>query len=349
MSRATSGALNAAKMDVSHQAGTALAEPMTSPVTAQPTFSVVVPVCNERAGLPELYRRVKAVMDQISDDWELVLVDDGSLDQSAEMIALLCAQDDQVRGIRLTRNFGSQIAVTAGLDAARGRAVVLLDANLQDPPEVIPELVSQWRAGFDVVYGVRSGRTQASWFKRATMSGFSRLIQHITHVDISLDAGDFLLMDRRVVDAIKQMPERQRFLRGMVSWIGYKQTEVNYQCQPRSAGETNLTFGRMLDFVLDAMTGFSTLPLQFASYSGFAAVLLSGLVIAMVVLSGPSGAGQAWLSQLTTVAMVLFLGGVQLICTGIVGAYLGRVYGEMKQRPLYLVDQRWGFTEQTKR
>jgi dolichol-phosphate mannosyltransferase len=357
MNEATDGVLSAASIDVFSDARAASTEPVVTRANEVPAFSIVVPVCNERAVLLELYRRVRAVMDQammgrisgqMSEDWELMLVDDGSRDQSAEVMAFLCAQDSRVRGIRLTRNFGFQVAATAGLDAARGRAVILMDADLQDPPEVIPELVSQWRAGFDVVYGVRSEREGESWFKRASASGFYRLIGRITNVNIPPDTGDFRLMDRRVVDAIRQMPERHRFLRGMVSWVGFQQTGVRYKRQPRYAGETKFTLRKMLHFALDAITGFSSMPLQLASFFGFASVLLSGLALVTVIALSLSGAAQAWLGQLTTMAAVLFIGGVQLICTGIVGEYLGRMYDEMKQRPLYLIDQRWGFSEQTK-
>ncbi|NTV63968.1 MAG: glycosyltransferase family 2 protein, partial [Oscillochloris sp.] len=194
-----------------------------------PTYSIVVPVHNEAAGLAELHRRVLAVMAQTSEPWELVLVNDGSRDQSVAEIARLCARDSHVRGISLTRNFGFQIAVTAGLDVARGQAVILMDADLQDPPEVILEMITQWRAGFDVVYGVRASRAGETWFKKATASAFYQLIGKITSVNIPRDTGDFRLMDRRVVEAIQQMPEHHRFLRGMVSWVGFRQTGVRYE------------------------------------------------------------------------------------------------------------------------
>ena len=314
-----------------------------------PVFSIVVPVHNEMAALPELYRRLKAVMEQYTEAWELVLVNDGSQDQSAQAIALLCAQDDHVRGISLARNFGFQIAVSAGLDAARGRAVILMDADLQDPPEVIPEMISQWQVGFDVVYGMRSERVGETWFKRTTASGFYRLIQHIASVHIPLDTGDFRLMDQRVVDVIRQMPERHRFLRGMVSWIGFQQVGIPYKRDARYAGTTNFTFRKMLHFALDAITGFSNMPLQLASYSGFAAVLVSVVMWLVALAIRLFGAVPAWPDQLITLAMVFFLGGIQLICTGILGEYLGRMGDEIKQRPLYLVDRRWGFRQQSRR
>lgn len=315
----------------------------------EPVFSVVVPVHDEAATLPEMYRRVREAMDASGERWELILVNDGSGDESAVVIAQLCKLDERVRGIGLSRNFGFQIAVTAGLDVARGRAVVIMDADLQDPPEVIGEMIAQWRAGFDVVYGVRGERAGETWFKRATASGFYRLIRRLTHVNIPLDTGDFRLMDRRVVEALKQMPEKSRFLRGMVSWVGFRQTGVRYKRQPRYAGESKFTVAKMLRFALDAITGFSYIPLQLASYLGLTAALASALAIVAVVALRVLGEGQPLTGQATTLIAVLFIGGVQLICLGIVGEYLGRIYDEVKRRPLYLVAQRWGFNDATGR
>lgn len=310
-----------------------------------PTISLVVPVYNEEGGLRELYRRVKAVMDTTSETWELVLVNDGSRDSSADIIAALHQQDMRVRGISFSRNFGFQVAVTAGLDAVRGDAVVLLDADLQDPPEVLPDMIARWREGYDVVYGVRNEREGETWFKRATAAAFYRIIRGITSINIPVDTGDFRLMDRRVVEAIRQMPERHRFLRGMVSWVGFRQTGVSYQRHARYAGKTNFTLGKMMRFALDAITSFSYAPLQLASYAGFVIALLSAVSILAVIALRLLGASQPLLGQATTLVVVLFLGGVQLIGMGLLGEYLGRMYDEIKGRPLYLVDQRWGFDE----
>lgn len=326
-----------------------LAPRESMPNTAdEPTFSIVTPIHNEAQGLPELYRRVRAVMETTHAAWELLLVNDGSQDDSAAVIADLCAQDGRVRGLSLARNFGFQIAVTAGLEAARGRAVILMDADLQDPPEVIPDLIAQWRSGFDVVYGVRSERVGETWFKRATASLFYRLIRRITNVNIPLDTGDFRLMDRRVVEALRQMPEQHRFLRGMVSWVGFKQTGVTYKRQPRFAGRTNFTLGKMLRFALDAITGFSYMPLQLASYLGLGMAGLSGVSILGVVALRLFGADQPLTGQATTLVAVLFLGSIQLMGLGVVGEYLGRMYDEVKRRPLYLVERRWNFDEGAK-
>ncbi len=309
----------------------------------EPTFSIVVPVYNEAAVLPELHRRVSAVMDATGEPWELVLVNDGSRDESPQGIAALCAADSRVRGISLSRNFGFQIAVTAGLDVVRGRAVILMDADLQDPPEVIPEMIKKWREGYTVVYGVRSEREGETWFKRATASGFYRLIRRITRVDSPADTGDFRLMDRRAVDAIRQMPEQNRFLRGMVSWVGFKQTGVLYKRQPRLAGQSKFTVTKMLHFALDAITSFSYVPLQLATYLGLIVAALSAIAIVIVIILRLFDVDQPLLGQATTLVAVLFLGGVQLICLGIIGEYLGRIYDEVKRRPLYLVAERWGF------
>jgi dolichol-phosphate mannosyltransferase len=293
-------------------------------------------------GLPELYRRVKQVLERTGETWELVLVDDGSRDASAQVIAQLCAQDRRVRGLSLSRNFGFQVAVTAGLDAARGSAVILMDADLQDPPELIPQLIEKWWAGYEVVYGVRSERAGETWFKRATASAFYRLIRRLTSVDIPLDTGDFRLMDRRVVEAIRHMPEQHRFLRGMVSWVGFKQVGVSYRRQPRYAGQTSFTVIKMVRFALDAITSFSNVPLQAASYLGLAFALAGGLLLALGGAQRLLGGGQWFAGAAVTVVTGLLLGGVQLLCLGVIGDYLGRMYDEIKGRPLYLVERRWG-------
>lgn len=312
----------------------------------KPTISIVAPVYNEEAVLPELHRRVAEVMDGLGENWELVLVNDGSRDRSADVIAALHAKDARVRGLSFSRNFGFQIAVTAGLDHAQGDAIILTDADLQDPPDVYQEMIARWRDGYDVVYGVRREREGETWFKLVTAKLFYRLIHRITSIDIPLDTGDFRLMDRRVVDAIRRMPERNRFLRGMVPWVGYRQTGVYYQRQARFAGESK--FGgvrQMLPFAIDAITSFSYLPLQLATYMGFGMAALSALAILIVigVRLFVHGAETPLGGQATTLVTVLFLGGVQLISLGIIGEYLGRIYDEVKERPLYLVDRTWGY------
>jgi glycosyltransferase involved in cell wall biosynthesis len=313
----------------------------------KPTISIVAPVYNEEAVLPELYRRVVQVMDQLDESWELVLVDDGSRDRSADLIANLHERDPRVKGISFSRNFGFQEAVTAGLDHASGDAVILTDADLQDPPEVMPEMIAKWREGNDVVYGVRSEREGESWHKKFTAMAFYRIIHRITSVNIPLDTGDFRLMDRRVVDSLGRMRERNRFLRGMVPWVGYKQTGVYFKRAARYAGEAKYSsYRRMIRFATNAITGFSYVPLQLATYLGFVIALISGLAILAVILLRLFGPDTPLLGQATTLVAVLFLGGVQLISLGIIGEYLGRIYDEVKGRPLYLVDKKWGYDRQ---
>lgn len=308
----------------------------------KPVYTVIAPLHNEQDGLAELYRRVKLVMDSTGETWELVLVNDGSTDDSPRLMAELHERDDRVRGISLSRNYGFQVAVTAGLDHAQGDAVILIDADLQDPPEVIPEMIAQWRAGHDVVYGVRGEREGETWFKKASASLFYRLIHRITNVNIPVDTGDFRLMDRRVVEAIRAMPERNRFLRGMVSWVGFSQVGVTYTRSPRFAGTTKFTLRKMVRFGLDAVTGFSYFPLQLASFLGFLFASISALAALVVIGLRLFGSNAPLLGQATTLVAVLFLGGIQLICLGIIGEYLGRVYDEVKARPLYLIDRTWG-------
>lgn len=316
---------------------------------ARPILSVIAPVYNEEPVLPELHRRVQAVMDGLGEPWELILVNDGSRDRSAEIIAELHAQDPRVKGISFSRNFGFQVAVTAGLDHAQGEAIILTDADLQDPPEVIPDMVAQWRAGYDVVYGVRTEREGETWFKKLTAKIFYRLIDRITGINIPLDTGDFRLMDRRVVDAIRRMPERNRFLRGMVPWVGFKQIGVPYRRKARYAGASK--FGgvrQMLPFALNAITSFSYVPLQLATYLGFFIAGFSALAILTVIGIRLFTPHAELVGQATTLVIVLFLGGVQLISLGIIGEYLGRIYDEVKGRPLYLVDQTWGMAEDSR-
>lgn len=306
-------------------------------------ISIVAPVYNEETVLPELYRRVRDVMDAQPFDWELVLVDDGSRDGSATVIAALHEQDGRVRGVSFSRNFGFQIAATAGLDYALGDAVILTDADLQDPPEIYPAMIAQWLDGYEVVYGVRASREGETWFKLFTAKAFYRLIYRITDINIPLDTGDFRLMDRRVVDAIRHMPERNRFLRGMVPWVGYRQVGVEYDRAARYAGEAKFTsVKKMLPFAVDAITSFSYFPLQLATIFGFAIAGISALAILVVIAIRLFGPAHPLEGQATTLVSVLFLGAIQLISLGIIGEYLGRIYDEVKGRPLYLIQQSWG-------
>lgn len=299
-------------------------------------YSIVVPVYNEAENLPELHRRVRDVMDSLGEPWELVLVDDGSVDGSTEQIRHLAQNDPHVRPVIFARNFGHQIAVTAGLDYARGQAVIIMDADLQDPPEVIPRLLERWREGYEVVYAVRAEREGETWFKKATAALFYRLIYRIADVKIPLDTGDFRLLDRKVVDILRQMRERHRFLRGMAAWVGFRQIGVEYRRAARFAGETKYPFRKMLRLALNAITGFSYFPLQLATFFGFFCAGLAIFSIPVVIILRMTG-WQAFQGQATTLIAVLFLGGVQLISLGILGEYIGRIYDEVKGRPLYVV------------
>lgn len=304
----------------------------------KPTISIIAPIYNEMGNLDQLYERVSQTMETSQKSWELILVDDGSKDGSTEKIRSLAAKDERIRPVIFARNFGHQIAVTAGLDYARGAAVVIIDADLQDPPEVILDLISKWQEGYEVVYAVRGEREGESWFKLATASLFYRLIYRITDVDIPLDTGDFRLIDRKVVDILCQMRERHRFLRGMASWVGFKQIGVTYKRAARYSGSTKYPLKKMIKFANDAITGFSYFPLQVATYMGFISAGLSIIAIPVVIIMRLAGS-QAFFGQATTLIAVLFLGGVQLISLGILGEYIGRLYDEAKGRPLYIVSE----------
>ncbi|HOW92671.1 MAG TPA: glycosyltransferase family 2 protein [Anaerolineaceae bacterium] len=304
----------------------------------KPVFSIIAPVYNEICCLDALVERVADVMDQTGEDWELVLVDDGSTDGSTEKIRELAGGNTRVRPVIFARNFGHQIAVTAGLDYSRGDAVVIIDADLQDPPEVILDLIQKWREGYEVVYAQRSEREGETWFKRITASIFYRTIFRITDVKIPLDTGDFRLLDRKVVNVMNTMRERHRFLRGMSAWVGFRSIGVPYKRAARFAGTTKYPFKKMLKLALTAVTSFSYVPLQIAMWIGFLSAGIAILAIPVVIILRLVGS-QFFFGQATTLIAVLFLGGVQLISLGILGEYVGRIYDEVKGRPLYIVSE----------
>jgi dolichol-phosphate mannosyltransferase len=310
----------------------------------KPEISVVVPCFNEDAVLPETTRRLIASLEVIDRPFEIIYVDDGSEDNTPPMLTDLHASDPRIRVVRLSRNFGHQIAISAGLEYARGAAVVLIDADLQDPPEVICEMVDLWKQGYDVVYGTRDNREGETAFKTFTAKWFYRIINRVSDVAIPLDSGDFRLLDRKVVDALLSMPERDRFMRGMVSWVGFRQISVSYNRAARHAGDSKYTLFRMARFAADGILSFSIAPLRVASVMGvasFALSLLGGLTAAGVgVASGHWVSPWAWV-----LLAVLFLGGAQLLCLGIFGEYLGRTYAENKRRPLFFVRETLGFDE----
>ncbi|MBN1259120.1 MAG: glycosyltransferase family 2 protein [Anaerolineae bacterium] len=302
-----------------------------------PRFSVVAPVFNEEALINEFYARVHAVMETLGEPWELILVDDGCRDRSPELMDQLHAQDpEHVVVLHFSRNFGHQIAITAGMDHARGEAVTFIDSDLQDPPEVIAEFIAKWREGFDVVYGIRSEREGETWFKLFTARLFYRIIQALTEVTIPMEAGDFRLLDRKALEALRELREKHRFVRAMVSWIGFRQTGIYYKRHARKAGETKYPFRKMFKLALDAITGFSFLPLKLATWAGTLAVV-AGLLLAVGLLILKMNGVLPLAGQGLTASLVLFMGGVQLWVMGILGEYLGRIYDEARQRPLYII------------
>jgi dolichol-phosphate mannosyltransferase len=291
--------------------------------------SVVVPAFNEGAVLEEFHRRATAALSAIPDaDYELIYVDDGSTDDTFAKLRAM---------IKFARNFGHQVAITAGIDHAKGDAVVVIDADLQDPPEVIALFVEKWREGFDVVYGERASREGESAFKLWTASLFYRLLNRVTKIRIPLDVGDFRLMSRRATDEFRKLREQDRFVRGLVSWIGFRQTGVGYEREARFAGETKYPFRKMLKFAFDGITSFSNVPLRVASWLGYVAAGIAFVYLVTLpiqkLIPGFTVPGFS-----TTVGAILFLGGIQLICLGIIGEYIGRIFNELKGRPLYIVE-----------
>lgn len=300
-----------------------------------PNYSLIVPIYNEEETLHELYRRVSTVMDGLGETGELWLVDDGSRDRSLDIMRSLHKRDDRVCYLSLARNFGHQIAVTAGLHFARGQAVIILDADLQDPPELIPDLMAKWQQGYQVVYAQRTKRKKESWFKRLTAFGFYRLLRRLADIDIPADTGDFCLMDRQVVDLLNRMPERNRYIRGLRSWLGFRQTAVKFERDPRFAGDVKYTFRKSLSLAFNSIISFSRIPLRLATYLGLFSALLA-LIMSGVVLYWRFTQPDSPLTGLATIMFaIFFLGSVQLICLGVLGEYIGRIYEEVKGRPIY--------------
>ncbi|MGI0487446.1 glycosyltransferase family 2 protein [Pantanalinema rosaneae CENA516] len=303
------------------------------------TYSIVIPVYNEADSLRELYRRLSPVMDQLAGSVELILVNDGSRDRSLALIRSLREQDERVCYLSLARNFGHQVAVTAGLNFARGQAVVVLDADLQDPPELIPTLIEQWQQGYDVVYAQRSQRHREHWFKRSTAYLFYRLLKQLADVDIPTDTGDFCLMDRRVVEVLNAMPERNRYIRGLRSWVGFRQTAVMFERDPRFAGEVKYTFGKSLSLAVNGLVSFSKVPLRISTYIGLLASVLA-IVMAGLVIYWRLFYPTSPLTGYAAIAVaIFFIGAVQLFSIGILGEYIGRIYEEVKNRPLYTLSE----------
>ena len=307
-------------------------------------ISIIVPCYNEEQGLEILFERLLRILDRLSLSYEVICVDDGSRDQTLEYLIDYHNRYPEIKVISLSRNFGKDIALTAGLENAQGKAIIPIDADLQDPPELIEQLVAKWREGYDVVSGKRRSRQGESWVKKTTANAFYRIISRISSVPIPRDTGDFRLLDRRVVEAIKTMPERTRFMKGLFAWVGFKQTYVLYERPNRIQGTTKWNYWKLWNFALDGITSFSLVPLKVWSYLGVVLSLLaftygSFLIIRTIIL-GIDVPGYASL-----MVTILFIGGVQLITLGILGEYLGRIYEETKQRPLYLIRERYGFED----
>ncbi len=301
--------------------------------------SVIVPMYNEEEVIPETYRRLTKVMDDINESYEIIFINDGSRDNTKAMLSELCKTDKRVKMIDFARNFGHQIAITAGMDYAAGDCMVIIDGDLQDPPELIPDMIEIWRSGFDVVYGKRKSRQGETFFKKFTAKIFYRLLGKLTDVDIPVDTGDFRLIDRKVCEALKQLPERSRYVRGLMSWVGFKQTAIEFERSERFAGETKYPLKKMLKLAMDGIMSFSYKPLRIASYLGTFLSLASFLYLIFVLLQKlifPESAQSGWAS---IIAVSLFFNGIILLMLGIIGEYIGRIYDEAKGRPLYIISE----------
>lgn len=301
-------------------------------------YSIVVPVYNEEEVVLESYKRLKKVMDSVNESYELIFINDGSRDKTAIILNEICIMDNNVKFIDFSRNFGHQLAITAGMDYAIGQAIIVIDADLQDPPEVIPQMIEKWKEGFEVVYGKRIERKGETFFKKLTAAAFYRLLKSMTDVDIPVDTGDFRLIDRKVCDALKVMNEKSRYIRGIISWLGFKQTGVEFSRDKRFAGETKYPLKKMIKFAFDAITSFSYKPLKIASFAGMMLSVFSFIYLIIVLVQKITGFApiQGWAS---TLAVNLFFNGIILVILGIIGEYIGRIYDEAKGRPLYMIRQ----------
>ncbi|MFZ5631249.1 MAG: glycosyltransferase family 2 protein [Bacillota bacterium] len=310
-------------------------------------LSVVVPMYNEAENIDVFYSRAVKVLEDMGEPFEIVCINDGSKDNTLDLLLALREKDKRIKIVDLSRNFGKEIAMTAGIESSSGDAVIPIDADLQDPPELIPELVAKWREGYDVVYATRIKREGESWFKQWTAHIFYRIIGKLTRFDIPKDTGDFRIMDRKVVDALKQLREQHRFMKGLFSWVGFRQTSLPYYREPRFAGRSKWNYWKLWNFALEGITSFSYMPLQFATYFGFLVAAFSFiygvyLIILTLLYSNPVP------GYPSLMVVILFLGGVQLLTIGIIGEYIGRIYNETKRRPLYFVRDSFGFGHKKK-
>ncbi|MEM8660785.1 MAG: glycosyltransferase family 2 protein [Pseudomonadota bacterium] len=308
----------------------------------QPTLSIVTPFYNEEASSQRFFQEVFAATDHLETTLELICVDDGSQDNTLQKLLSAAREEPRIKVLALSRNFGKESALTAGIEAATGDVVVIIDADLQDPPELIGEMLEKWREGHDVVYGVRQSRGEDSWMKRITAGGFYTIFNSLTSVPVPANTGDFRLLDRRVADRLREMPERTRFAKGMFAWLGFKSTAVYYDRPKREQGQTSWSYWKLWNFALDGVTSFSTVPLRVWTYIGLAVSVLSfayaSFLVLRTLIMGVDLPGYASL-----MVVILFLGGIQLISLGVLGEYIGRVFIEVKQRPIYLVDRVYHF------
>jgi dolichol-phosphate mannosyltransferase len=302
-------------------------------------LSIIIPIYNEEGNIPILYNRLKSVADGIGVSYELIFINDGSKDASLPLIINLANQDSNVKYINFSRNFGHQIAVTAGIDHCSGNAIAIIDADLQDPPELIQDLYNKMKDGFQVVYARRNSRSGESFMKKFTAKMFYRILARITSIKIPVDTGDFRIMDRKIVEVLKQMPEQQKYLRGQIAWAGFNQTYIMYDRNERNAGETGYTYKKMIRFALDGITGFSNLPLKIATMAGF---VVSGItfIISLYALYSRFVSKDYVPGWTSLILAVLFIGGVQLITIGLIGEYISRISANVRKRPLYIVNNK---------
>ncbi|NLX64844.1 MAG: glycosyltransferase family 2 protein [Clostridiaceae bacterium] len=301
--------------------------------------SVIVPMYNEEEVVTETYKRLTGVMDSIGENYEIIFINDGSRDNTKAILSEICENNKKIKMIDFARNFGHQVAITAGMDYARGECMVIIDGDLQDPPELIPEMIKIWRNGYDVVYGKRISRRGETLFKKFTAKAYYRILRSLTNVDIPVDTGDFRLIDRKVCEALKQLPERSRYVRGLVSWVGFKQTAIEFERNERFAGKTKYPLKKMLKLAMDGIMSFSYKPLKLASYIGAILSGMSFLYLIIVVfkkLFSPESVQTGWTSL---IAVSLFFNGIILLMLGIIGEYIGRIYEEAKGRPLYIINE----------
>lgn len=322
---------------------------MTSERPSQPELGIIIPCFNEEAVLPVLIGRIRTLISGFSSPARVLFVDDGSVDRTHELIAAACREDDRLACIRLSRNFGHQIAVSAGLRHIRGDCVVVLDADLQDPPEIIPDMLAKWREGYDVVYGVRTNRKE-NLLLRAAYAAFYRILKRTANVEIPLNAGDFSLMDRKVVDQIITMPEHNPFMRGLRGWVGFRQIGLSYDRPAREAGAPKYDFRRLARLALDGLLSFSSAPLHIAAWAGALFSALGFLLLIWIVMNGLLR-GEAPAGWVSLSVLVLFFGGIQLLVLGIIGEYVGRIFEEVKNRPRFIVDRMdgWVTTDSTRK